>query len=251
MTKFAGMLRVKNEGRWIGRVIESLLPLCERVFVLDDHSIDDTRDICRRYQAVRLFESPFAGLDESRDKDWLLDRVREHGADIVVAIDGDEVLEDAGPEKIRRAVRAGNAWSFRVLYLWNSDDQVRVDGVYSRMCRPSMFRLAACSRGFLRTPFGNGANLHCSSVPQELLHAAVPTSVTLLHLGYRDRADRLRKYDWYRSIDPDSPGEDNYRHTIQGDVPEVPAEAKLLHAGPLALKPLSALQENAHAAGRK
>lgn len=233
------MLRVRNEARWIARVIESLLPICERVYVMDDHSTDGTPYICKAYAAVKLCLSPFEGLNESRDKDYLLNQIRQDGADIVVAIDGDEVLESSGPAKIRRAVSHGNAWSMKIEYLWDSDNQVRVDGVYSRMYRPSMFRLSACSRGFLTTPFGNGANLHCSSVPQDLLHGAIRTDIRLLHLGYRDREDRLRKFAWYNSIDPTNRGEDGYRHIVQGDIPEVPATAKLMHAGPLTLQHLS------------
>lgn len=236
---FVAMLRVKNEARWIERVIRSLQPLCERVYVLDDHSEDYTLDICRSIPGVVAFESPFRGLDESRDKTWLVNQIREFPADIVVAIDGDEVLEPGGQEKIRRAARRGNAWTMQVLYLWNDDRTVRVDGVYSRMCRPSMFRLSACTRGFLRTPFGNGANLHCSSVPQELLHGARPTDIRLLHLGYRDREDRLRKYEFYCRIDPNNPAEDGYRHIVQGDLPEIPAAARLRHAGPLTLQPFT------------
>ena len=248
--RFAGMLRVKNEGRWIGRVLDSLLPLCERIWVMDDHSTDDTRAICRSYRQVTLVKSPFEGMDESRDKEFLLALIREDGPDIVVAIDGDEVLEADGPEKIRRVAKAGNAWSFKVEYLWNSDDQIRTDGVYSRMYRPSMFRLSAARAGFLKTPFGNGANLHCSSVPQSLLHGAITTGVRLWHLGYRDREDRLRKYLFYNTVDPNSKGEDFYRHIVQGDVPEVPAAAKLLHAGPLTLQRIPTQEYQGYAACR-
>jgi hypothetical protein len=188
---------------------------------------------------VKLFRSGFETLDKSRDKDWLLQQIRNDGADIVVAIDGDEVLEPDGQQKIRSAVAHGNAWSMRVLYAWDSNDQIRVDGVYSRMFRPSMFRLAACRCGFLKTPFGNGSNLHCSSVPQELLHGAIQTDIRLIHLGYRDREDRLRKFAWYNSIDPKNRAEDGYRHIVQGDLPEIPANARLRHAGPLMLQPFT------------
>jgi glycosyltransferase involved in cell wall biosynthesis len=233
--KFAGMLRVKNEARWIQRVISSLLPLCERVYVLDDHSSDGTPELAAAFSSVKLFPSPFEGLDESRDKNWLLDRIREDWPDFVVAIDGDEELERGGQDKIRRAVLAGDAWTFQVLYLWNSDTIIRTDGVYGRMCRPSMFRLASADR--FRTT-NHGANLHCSSVPGCLIHRSIGTGIRLLHYGYRDREDRIRKYHWYNTVDPGSALEDQYRHVVQGDVPEVPAAAKLMHAGPLTLKSL-------------
>ena len=235
---FVGMLRIKNEARWIVRVLNSLLPICGRIYVLDDHSDDGTPDLCAQIPEVILFHSPFSTLDESRDKSWLLDQIKcGGGADVVIVIDGDEVLEPRGPEKIKKAALQGNAWSMQVLYLWDSDDLVRTDGVYSRMRRPSMFRLNATRLGYLKTPFGNGANLHCSSVPRDLLPRVVQTDIRLLHLGYRDREDRLRKYDWYNRVDPNNKGEDCYRHIVQGDLPEIPASARLRHAGPLTLQP--------------
>lgn len=241
---FAGVLRVRNEARWIRRVIESLLPLCQTVYVMDDHSDDGTPYICAGVERVRVFDSPFSGFDEARDKEWLLGKVREDKPDIVVAIDGDEVLEADGPDKIRALAAAGNAWSFRVLYLWDSDDRIRTDGVYSRLTRPSMFRLRATCGKYLRTRAGNGANLHCSSVPADLIRSVHGSDVRLWHLGYRDRADRLRKYEFYRRIDPNNPLEDNYRHIVQGDVPEVPATAKLKHAGPLTLESIQVQEKN-------
>jgi hypothetical protein len=91
------------------------------------------------------------------------------------------------------------------------------------------------------------ANFHCSSIPQELLYKSVGTDVRLLHYGYMDKADRIRKWHWYNSIDPVNVGEGfdrrrpdrgSYPHIVQGDIPEVPASASLMHAGPLELRQL-------------
>ncbi len=243
---FHGMLRVKNEARWIADVIRSIQPLCERVVVLDDHSTDGTADICRALGAT-VYDSPFQGLDESRDKNWLLSKLWEgipqvvdpQSPHIAVCIDGDEVLDVGGAHAIRAAVEQGGvAWGLRILYLWDSPRQVRVDGVYANFCRPSLFRLINPAFRFQSTPWGNGANFHCSSIPQEFLGHARPCEARLLHLGYMDRADRLRKYAWYNRIDGGNTAEDCYRHVIQGDMPEVPAGARLKHAGPLELRPL-------------
>jgi glycosyltransferase involved in cell wall biosynthesis len=236
---FAGMMRVRNEARWIERVIESLLPLCSTVYVMDDHSDDGTAFICAGMDRVRVFDSPFGSFNEARDKEWLLGKIREDAPDIVLLIDGDEVLEADGPEKIRALAASGNAWSFRVLYLWDSDDQIRTDGVYSRITRPSMFRLSATDGKFLRTKAGRGANLHCSSVPADLLRTVQTSDVKLWHLGYRDREDRLRKYDFYRKLDPGNALEDGYRHMVIGDV--FPAASRFKHAGPLTFAAVSSL----------
>src|SRR4051812_33672858 len=73
--EFVAMLRIKNEGRWIREVIESILPLCDHVFVMDDHSTDDTVEICESFPEVTVFKSPFVGINEARDKNWLYDRI--------------------------------------------------------------------------------------------------------------------------------------------------------------------------------
>jgi glycosyltransferase involved in cell wall biosynthesis len=242
------MLRIKNEARWIERVVHSILPLCERVFVLDDHSSDGTPEICEGIARCTVFRSPYEGLDETRDKNFLLwqlfnavpkqDRHFTYGNPLcpywAVAIDGDEVLEPGGPDLLRVEVhKVVHSLSLPILYLWDTPERYRVDGVYGSFRRPSVFRLMNNSFTFKATPWGNGANFHCSSVPQELLHGANRSKARLLHLGYMDRVDRLRKFAWYSEIDPGNAVEDCYRHMVQGDVAEVPANAKLKWAGPL------------------
>lgn len=262
---FIGLTRIKNESKWIARVIEAQLPLVEKLIVLDDHSTDNTREICRSYDKVELYESPFQGLNESRDKGWLLGKAFESVPEEyalgcpwspywAVCFDGDEVLMPEDIPLIWEAVaRPGvHAVSLKILYLWDRQDQWRVDGVYRDFRRPSIFRLMNKDFRYLNTPFGKPVrgddgfdvypNFHCSSIPQELLDNALQPGAKcearLLHLGYMEREDRLRKYEFYNRIDPDNAGEDCYRHCIQGDVPEIPADARLRHAGPLQLAAL-------------
>lgn len=237
--QIAAMLRVKNEARWIAEVIDSLARVCSPIIVMDDHSDDETAAICEAHGAI-VYPSPYEGIDEARDKDWLLRKVEAHCemGSYVLCIDGDEVLEPNGPDKVRAMASTGvDAFKFKVLYLWDSREQVRTDGVYSRFARPSMFRLQP-GMSFKRT--GSHANFHCSSVPAAYLGRCMDVNISLLHLGYMDRADRLRKYEWYNRIDPGNRVEDGYRHIVQGDIPEVPAHARLAHAGPLKLIPYEA-----------
>jgi glycosyltransferase involved in cell wall biosynthesis len=234
-----GMLRIKNEARWIGEVVAALWPACDRIVVLDDHSTDATPWICQGL-GCDVYSSEFTGLDEARDKNHLLAIIRETAApgDWVICIDGDELLSQPDVAVLRSEMASGaGALSLRVLYLWNSRDVVRVDGVYGRFRRPSAFRIGDSGDEFQSTHYGNGANLHCSSVPWIAAQSAVPSEVRLWHLGYMDRADRLRKYGWYNAIDPENDFEDRYRHCVQGDLVEVPAGARLRHAGPLMLVP--------------
>ncbi len=235
MSKLLGLMRCKNEGRWIESAVASLFPLCDEVLLLDDGSTDDTRELAAKAGAL-VFPTPFEGLDESRDKDHLLALALQRKADWCFFLDGDEILEPGSAETIR-ALTAGpyDSYTFRFVYLWDRPDQQRVDGVYANMWRQSMFRLKPGQR-FMRTKFGG--NFHCGSVPQSLLGTGVKCQVRIFHLGYMLREDRIRKYEWYRKMDPNNATEDFYRHVAQGDLPEIPATARLKHAGPLELRPL-------------
>ena len=250
MTMIVGMMRIKNEARWIRRVLESALRVCARVYVLDDHSTDATFDICQQLRVgdrVRLFRSCFDGLDESRDKNWMLEVIRlGTNAEWVLAIDGDELLMDHAELVATTQSGKSDCYALRVLYLWDRKDQVRTDGVYGRFWRPSLFRLGA-GGSFQSTNYGG--NFHCGNVPRELMSNAQRSDVRLLHFGYMDARDRRRKFDWYNEKDPNNTIEDQYQHMIQGDQGGPPADTKLKHAGPLELASLgttaTASQEHA------
>lgn len=238
----------------------SMLPLCERIFVLDDGSQDGTPELCEQMsQRVTVIRSPFRdpvdqGIDESRDREYLLQRVMGCVSDIhlrgnerspywVCALDGDEILDASGVDIIRARLEEakGHAFKLPIRYLWDTDlsllpvvgqRRVRVDGVYRTFARPSIFRLFNAAFRFQRTPWGG--NFHCSSIPQELLHCAHEMiNAPVWHTGYDSKSDRLRKYEFYNRIDPKNYAEDEYRHVCQGDIPEVPASAVLKHAGPM------------------
>ena len=239
----AGMMRCKNEARWIKRSIESIAPLCNAgIVVLDDHSTDGTAEIALglsgRVKAA-VIPSPFRGLDEVRDKNALLDMALKTKADWVVCIDGDEVLMPGHADRLKiemqRIMENGaaiRALAFSILYLWDREDQIRVDGVYGSMSRVSAFR-----PGKERFEPTGGVNFHCGNCPQAIQGRA-HAGVSLLHYGYMERDDRLRKYSWYNAKDPHNFSENEYRHIVQGDIVEIPADAVLKHGGPLRLRQL-------------
>lgn len=254
---FVGMLRVRNEARWIGEVIASILPLCSHVFILDDHSTDATVRICSAFERVTVFESPFTGLNEARDKNWLYDQIIAFcEPQWILCIDGDEVLDEGGARAICESCAgadAPHAFALKIEYLWNDPRTVRTDRIYGDFWRPSLFRpfhenpMVPDSRTLLRefrfmsTPFGrrrNGdePNLHCSSVPQRFLHGFKFCPARLKHYGYMLREWRVKKLDYYTSIDWKNAAEDCYRHMCQGDYPtleELPRVRELIARGEL------------------
>jgi glycosyltransferase involved in cell wall biosynthesis len=237
--KIAGMLRVKNEARWIGRVLESLKGVCDDVFVLDDHSSDKTGTIAAEHGAHVIYSS-FNGIDETRDKNYLVACIkRAANPDWILHIDGDEELESIGKQQIMDAIRSGKhrAYTLQVLYLWDHPEQIRVDGIYAGFRRQSFFKVAGSNLQFLPTAHGPGttANLHCTNVPADCLQDVGACAARLKHYGYIDRDMRMAKYAFYNRVDPNNELEDRYRHIVQGDFPEISEYAVLKWAGPLKL----------------
>jgi hypothetical protein len=248
--RVACMMRVKNEARWIKHTIDSVRELCGAdIYVMEDGSTDDTRAIAEAAGAVVL-DSPFVGLglDEARDKNWLMDQVLARcSPDWILMPDGDEELEPGGCAKIRRALETNplcDCFALRFLYVWDRLDQIRVDGVYGTMARQSLFRANSEFRfksyySTEQTGNQNHVGLHTSNAPG-LGGRVMNLNVALLHYGYLHREDRIAKYNWILSIDPHNEGEDFYRHCVQGDLPEFPADAVFAHGGPLKLQKLPA-----------
>ncbi len=229
-----GAMRVKNESRWISQALRSILPVCSSIFVFDDHSTD--RTTLMAYDYATVIQSPFPDdgkPDEARDKTFLVERIiRACGRCWILMIDGDEEL--AWPFNLEVvSVGRAPAYTLRVAFLWDRENQERVDGVYRHFTRPSLFDTARSNCRFENT--GNGANFHCFNVPTDLLGRSEPSFMVLKHYGYLHREDRLRKQEWYRRIDPGNVAEDDYRHITIGD--NCPPETVTRHAGPLELRP--------------
>lgn len=247
MTDIVAALRVKNEARWIDQVLNAL-QWCKAIYLMDDHSTDATRDIARHCGAV-VTESPFDIFDEARDKEWLVRQVadKHKPGTWILMQDGDEVLEPTGESEIRKAIQVNPralAFSLRIKFLWNAPNQYRVDGVYGKFHRPSLFILNG-NFSFARS--GVKGNLHPTCCPAALRPGYLQCSAALLHLGYMNKEDRIRKWEFYNGMDPKNvlegydplhPERGSYPHIVQGDIPEVPANARLRHGGPLELRPL-------------
>jgi glycosyltransferase involved in cell wall biosynthesis len=218
--RFLCAMRIKNEAKHIHEVLSRALLLCQRVFVFDDHSTDETSIICKSFgERVTVFSSPFEGFDEARDKNYLLKKIIDTNPEWVLWIDGDEVLERNGPQILKAATgsaRAVGAYYLRIAYVWNDSQHVRIDGIYGQFKRLSLFRLKDQPVHRLCFPTtGFGGNLHCGNVPQGLIGESRDLDVRLKHLGYMTREQRQAKYVWYTTIDPNNQLEDNYRHLAE------------------------------------
>ena len=221
---FYGMMRVHSEERYIRRSVESLLKVCDLVFVMDDHSTDATAEMLWGINNCVLLASPFEGLEESRDKTWLLGQITlgmlpdSFGPDSshwVICIDGDEELCVPSIPSIPSTIHYPVSYSFQILQLWDSPGVMRVDPPYNNLLRPSMFRLIKPGMVF-KSSATHGGGFHCGNVPADIgfgvtVHEPV---VRVKHYGYMEEADRMRKFKFY--MEHDAGHEDWYRKECYG-----------------------------------
>lgn len=245
-------LRVKNESRWIGEVVGNLTKASLPVWVFDDHSTDDTAKIAKEAGA-KIIPSPYNSLNEARDKRYLIEHITQDPDKPLwmLMIDGDELLTTEQAEYMAEHVykQPPCVYDAKIWYLWDSPNQLRIDGIYGRFYRPSLFPLLPSASAHFAT--NSKVGFHCSNVPAYALklERRHHPLFYVKHFGYMDRETRLRKYAWYNQTDPNNLAEDCYRHVIQGDPGGPPANQKLLHAGPLQLAHLeefSAWKAKAH-----
>ena len=239
--KIVAMMRVRNEARWLREVLQSIQQVTHEILVFDDHSTDSTPAIAR-HLGCTVIHSPFDdSLDETRDKNHLLAAVRERDPHYVLSIDGDEVLERGAGDRVRKMLHPGfSLYCFPIKYLWNDRGHYRADGVYGKYQQWRAFSLVNQSNSLQFKSTKAGGNFHCGNTPFGLKGAGCLVQCDVLHLGYIDAELRIKKYRWYNEKDPDNASEDCYRHVAQGDLPELPADEKFRHGGPLKLFTLPA-----------
>lgn len=86
--RLLGLMRVRNEGRWLERCLKAQ-EFCERIIVLDDNSTDDTAAICRRFPQVDYRRKPVEqGYAEGPDREWLAREARAYSPDWICSMDG-------------------------------------------------------------------------------------------------------------------------------------------------------------------
>ena len=97
-------MRVKNEARYIARAIQSILPLDGKIIVLDDGSTDSTSDIISSFDGLDYHRQDDMGMDEGRDRTFLYKEALKLEPGWIFTLDGDEELDSATPERMKRAV---------------------------------------------------------------------------------------------------------------------------------------------------
>lgn len=218
--KIVAMLRIKDESEWIAEVLASIEKIADEIVILDDHSTDDTVSICRTFsKVVDLFEQKNLDVDEARDKNLLLQMALNRNPAWILAMDGDEVLEDSASARIRAALESAPeqvvAFEFEWLYFWNDRAHYRTDGKYNNLWHRRLFRVHGQDVKNLRfMSTQHGSNFHCGSIPGNLIGSAFRLDVKVKHFGYFHLDQRKSKFEFYQKNDPEAAAKGYYDHLI-------------------------------------
>jgi hypothetical protein len=210
--KVIGLVPVRNEAWVLEHSLASLSGFCDVIIVSDQHSSDDSRDICRRFPRVVLLDpeaNDMAGRLPQKARWRLLDAARSYdGHNVLWCTDADELTPPATARGFfsREAGRLspGVAIACRYYHLWESTSRFRDDlSIYG-----PQFKVVAClddrrvdfRRSGVppldepRTPFDTS---------ETVLEAP---DVPVLHLQWTIRRRNQLKQAWYRCVDLISTG---------------------------------------------
>jgi hypothetical protein len=167
----------------------------------------------------------------------------------VLCLDGDEMLSKEALRSMAEIwvwLESKIDWvEVPFVYLWDTEDQRRVDGIYgddkangvAKLRFPRIFTIRRLDEQQLfDTSFkwlGSRGGIHCGSIPQEGFHAIKPVNqiargFKVIHFGYLDASMRQTKYELYNSIDPENDFEGRYLHCIGQPNQHAPGPVQLV-----------------------
>ena len=114
--------------------LKHLSEFCDKIIVSDDHSTDDTYDVCSSFEKVEYYKRPprdFRDRQGSLQRQELLERAYKHDPDYFFFLDADEMpspdiidwINSLGSRKEEKI----NLWTFPWVHLWKDDKHYRVD----------------------------------------------------------------------------------------------------------------------------
>jgi len=216
-----GMLRVRNEGRYLSQALASASQLVDAFVVLDDGSTDNTPEICKNHPKIKkYYRQEEQRSNEVQDNNYLLKLALALNPDWIILLDSDEVIESGGAEYIRREIEICGPeigiFSFDFCYLWNDEKHFRFDAPYAQMMRQQrMFRIRGSKVDSLRFEYtAHESGFHSTGLMQGLRGQVKYLPVKIKHYGYLLPEQRQKKYNFYQDKDPERARQGYYDHLV-------------------------------------
>ncbi len=128
---------IRNEAdRYLQQNLTLLSKISTEILVVDDCSTDNSIEICRQFQNVKLvkLDRPSFLGDESVIRHKTYHTARTLNPDWILSLDADEIFDEEIIEKIPDLLNHPTieAWGFRIYDLWSNEKSYREDQLWER-----------------------------------------------------------------------------------------------------------------------
>jgi glycosyltransferase involved in cell wall biosynthesis len=205
--RLLALLAVRNHIRYLPGYVANVAAQTDGIIALDDGSDDGSAEFLSRCPAVlEVIRIPVdrPNWDEVGNHRRLVEAGLRHGAEWLISVDADERLEHRFRRRCERVIRIGKllgytAYGIHFRELWDSVDQYRVDGIWSRKTSARLFK-ARPDHQFDKRP------LHSSKAPlQARVGGWFPiANLNIYHLGMLRPEDRFARRRRYETLDPEA-----------------------------------------------
>lgn len=204
-----GMMVVKNEsGRYLQSVLNNLLSCVDGVFVYDDASEDETVQTALDCGAIVLarHENSFSfqqdeGSFREQALEAMIEKLSLRDGDWVLSLDADEYPSNGEGSFNKSHLESliyesdGRAIQFTIPEVFGISDNgnplIRVDGFWKDIKGVRLFPYNANYTTFKKGLASGSVPEHYLKDPFEAINSVI------LHYGYLDQADRVKKYARY------------------------------------------------------
>lgn len=219
-----------SEGGHTATMIYWLRELLLAASEMGDPDYHRWKDLAANSIVVEKWDGQFNERDERNRTHEMAEAL---GADFIMSIDSDEIIEDRitrrifqrqlhHPDPLVRYFHTG--W----INHWESQNLVRTDppfasGLLSGMIGPRIWKVNKAAP--YRIVGGSEVGLHCGNAPPHSKITSRVSSIRFRHLSYIRSVDRASKFQFYQNIDkeknPAMLGGESYHHLVKQEKVEV------------------------------
>lgn len=214
------LLPARNVGSDLPDYLDSASRFCDAIVALDDGSTDDTAEILAAHPLVKILlreprRETYAGWDDGRNRNRLLEATAELDPQWVISVDADERMDPSDAAALRDFISydaiPACAYQFRIFRM--AGDLEHYDPNFLWVCRLHGFEPGQ------RIP---DRGLHMVPIPSSISPQAwLQTTLRIQHIGGSTKERRLARYSKYREADPQHKYQTSYE-ALLNDPPTDP-----------------------------